>query len=144
MNDWRTRIWRWVALVNAGGWLIAILFPWRDDGEMKQLEVTLITAGILTIAAAMWFHRKALTPNEGLVWQNRQLKAILDSVRGRKIRAESLLTELLRLYDWRKELAAKMANGEQTEKEQKSDLVKYGREKAAAWDVVREFLGEKS
>lgn len=45
---------------------------------------------------------------------------------------EKVLKELLRLYDWRFELAAREKTGDQTVK---TDLRKYGEQKKAAWEI---------
>ena len=51
-----------------------------------------------------------------------------------------VLTELLRLYDLRNMLAGRIKMGVDTEYEQQGALVKYGREKKAAWEAARKAL----
>lgn len=48
-----------------------------------------------------------------------------------------VLTELLRLYDWRNQLAKDVKEGRATEQKQRRDLLRYGREKKAAWGAAR-------
>ena len=50
----------------------------------------------------------------------------------------AVLAELVRLYDWRNELAAQMKADPSLD--QKSGLLKYGREKKAAWVASRPVL----
>lgn len=53
------------------------------------------------------------------------------------------LAELLRLYDLRQDLAAREKAGTIDAKELKKALVRYGREKKAAWDAARRHLNGK-
>ena len=53
---------------------------------------------------------------------------------------KEVITELLRLYDLRNDLAAKRKSGEQKESEQVGALIRYGREKKLAWDEARAAL----
>jgi YgiT-type zinc finger domain-containing protein len=50
------------------------------------------------------------------------------------------LTELLRLYDWRNQLGRDVEEGRATVESQKQDLIRYGREKKAAWDCARKAI----
>jgi hypothetical protein len=55
----------------------------------------------------------------------------------------AVLSELLRLYDWRFVLAARENADDQDPgytKETKRKLAQYGREKKAAWDRARKVL----
>lgn len=58
---------------------------------------------------------------------------------------EAVLRELLRLYDWRFELAAREQKDKQEtgylRPETKLDLRIYGRGKKAAWEIARKLLG---
>lgn len=67
----------------------------------------------------------------------------------RAVQLEAALTELLRLYDWRFELAAEekvlkimLSSGEwlQRTKTLKNNLRLYGEQKKAAWEVARKLL----
>lgn len=54
---------------------------------------------------------------------------------------DTILTELLRLYDWRVALGAIEKYDPQYDKKlMAADLLKYGREKRAAWIAARTYL----
>lgn len=59
-----------------------------------------------------------------------------------KSEIEAVLRELLRLYDWRFELARMERDGDDPGGMSKL-LNQYGREKKAAWARAREVLAEK-
>lgn len=65
-------------------------------------------------------------------------------------RIKNVLTDLLRLYDWRKELGlleSQMsceAHSKDAADQMKRDLRRYGREKKAAWDEARACLQESA
>lgn len=56
----------------------------------------------------------------------------------------SVLTELLRLYDWRNELGRAVKEGRATERDQRRDLNLYGEQKKLAWTRARDVLQAKS
>lgn len=56
--------------------------------------------------------------------------------------AHIVLRELLRLYDWRLELGKLERDLSHDRGAMKRDLLRYGREKKAAWDLARKVLEE--
>jgi hypothetical protein len=56
------------------------------------------------------------------------------------MRVKRALQELLRLYDWRNELGRAVKEGRAMPESQRSDLLRYGAEKRAAWIEARAAL----
>lgn len=97
----------------------------------------------------------AMRPFRGQESMNRPDLLIADEPASE--REGAALTELLRLYDWRFELAKEekylsetplveigFEEYERQNKELRANLRKYGREKRAAWERAREYLVEQS